>query len=107
MHGDILHAFKYHPLGPIMYLGFTFVAMACLYGNIKGKRFMIDSKLANQVFIAFVSAFFLFGAIRMMLVTGYSGTAKEKIWRAALEQNSRAEKAAEQNNVPKPSFQKQ
>ena len=69
-----------------MYLGFTFVALGCLVGNIKGKRMMIDSKLANKIFITFVTIFFLFGATRMALTTGYSGTEKEKLWRAVLEQ---------------------
>jgi hypothetical protein len=86
LHGDIVTAFKCHPLGVPMYLGFTFVALGCLVGNIKGKRMMIDSKLANKIFITFVTIFFLFGATRMALTTGYSGTEKEKLWRAVLEQ---------------------
>ena len=84
LHGNFITAFKSHPLGIPMYLGFTFVALACLYGNFKGQRLIIDSKLANQIFIGFVAVFFVFGVLRMALVSGYAGTDKEKIWRAAL-----------------------
>jgi protein-S-isoprenylcysteine O-methyltransferase Ste14 len=84
LHGDIVTSFKAHPLGIPMYLGFTAVALGSLYGNIKGVRLMIDSKWASKIFIWFVAIFFVFGAVRMLSVTHYSGTAKEKIWRAAL-----------------------
>ena len=67
-----------------MYLGFTALALGCLYGSFKGQRMIIDSKFMNMVFIGFVVVFFVFGATRMLLTTGYSGTTKEKIWRAAL-----------------------
>jgi Protein of unknown function (DUF2752) len=85
LHGNIVTSFKAHPLGIPMYLGFTFVALGCLYGNFKGLRMMIDSKLANKVFIGFVSVFFVFGVVRMLLVSGYAGTDKEKLWRSVLE----------------------
>jgi hypothetical protein len=85
LHGDIVMSFKAHPLGMVMYLGFTFVALACLYGNFIGKRTMIDSNWANRIFIGFVVVFFVFGAARMLTVTHYSGTDKEKMWRAAID----------------------
>ena len=89
LHGNFITAFKCHPLGVPMYLGFTFVALGSLYGNFIGQRLMIDSKWANKIFIGFVTVFFIFGAIRMMVTPGYSGTDKEKIWRAALGSNDK------------------
>ena len=71
-----------------MYLGFTFVALASLYGNIKGQRFLIDSKLMNKIFVWFVSVFFVFGAVRMLTVTHYSATTKEKLWRGMMEEKN-------------------
>ena len=88
LHGDIVTAFKCHPLGVPMYLGFTFVALASLYGNIKGQRFLIDSKLMNKIFVWFVSVFFVFGAVRMLTVTHYSATTKEKLWRGMMEEKN-------------------
>jgi len=87
LHGDIIGAFKYHPLGVPMYLAFTFVALAALYGNFKGLRLMMDTKKANFAFVSFVALFFLFGGIRMALMPGYAGTDKEKLWRAAMNPN--------------------
>lgn len=87
LHGDLLTAFKVHPLGVPMYLGFTFIALGSLYGNFKGLRLMIDSRLANKIFIGFVAVFFVFGAARMLMTNHYSGTDKEKLWRGMLEQS--------------------
>ena len=84
LHGHIAAAFHSHPLGVPMYLGFTFLGMASLYGNFKGQRFMLDSKLMNQLFIGFVAVFFVFGLIRMATVTGYGGTEKEKMWQSLM-----------------------
>ena len=70
-----------------MYLGFTFIALGSLYGNFKGLRLMIDSRLANKIFIGFVAVFFVFGAARMLMTNHYSGTDKEKLWRGMLEQS--------------------
>ncbi len=89
LHGDIAASFKAHPLGMPMYLGFTFVALACLYGNIVGKRTLIDTNIANRIFIGFVSVFFVFGAIRMLLVHGYAGTDKEMLWRSVIGQDKK------------------
>lgn len=81
LHGNILQAVKCHPLGIPMYLGFTFVALASLYGNFKGQRLLLDSKIANLAFVWFVGIFFAFGLARMALVSGYAGTDKEKAFR--------------------------
>ena len=69
-----------------MYLGFTFLALGSLYGNFIGQRLIMDSKLANKIFISFVVVFFLFGAVRMLTTTHYAGTDKENLWRSAMGQ---------------------
>ena len=66
-----------------MYLGFTFVALGCLYGNFKGLRMLIDSNWANMTFVTFVVIFFIYGAARMAMTTNYQ-TQKEKIWSSAI-----------------------
>ena len=86
LHGDLITAFKVHPLGVPMYLGFTFLALGSLYGNFIGQRLIMDSKLANKIFISFVVVFFLFGAVRMLTTTHYAGTDKENLWRSAMGQ---------------------
>lgn len=81
IHGDFVTAFKVHPLGPIMYLGFTFIALGTLYGNITRKRMLIDTDWASKIFIWFVSLFFVFGFARMAFVTNFAATPKEILWR--------------------------
>ncbi|MBI1334585.1 MAG: DUF2752 domain-containing protein [Armatimonadetes bacterium] len=84
LHGHVIEAFKCHPLGVPMYLAFTFVALASLYGNFKGKRLLIDSPKANTAFVSFVVVFFVFGGIRMALEPGFSGTSKEMAYRSLM-----------------------
>ena len=86
LHGHIVDAFKCHPLGVPMYLAFTFVALAALYGNFKGLRVLLDSKKASSAFVGFVIVFFVYGGIRMATTTGFSGTAKEKAFRSLMGQ---------------------
>jgi hypothetical protein len=81
IHGDLLTSFKAHPLGPVMYLGFTFVGLGTLYGNVVKKRMLIDTDWASRIFVIFVSIFFVFGFVRMALTTQYAATPKEIYWR--------------------------
>lgn len=90
LHGHIVEAFKCHPLGVPMYLAFTFVALAALYGNIKGVRLMIDAPKANIAFVTFVVIFFVFGGIRMAVMPGFAGTDKEKAYRSFMTQSPQA-----------------
>jgi hypothetical protein len=83
LHLDFATSWRAHPLGIPMYLGFTFVALGCLYGNIKGLRMLIDSNWANMTFVTFVVIFFIYGAARMAMTTNYQ-TQKEKIWSSAI-----------------------
>ena len=85
IHGNFVESFHAHPLGPFMYLGFTFVALACLYGNLKGKRFLIDSPRASTLSGSAIGIFFAFGLARMALVSGFSSP-KEKMIRGFMEQ---------------------
>lgn len=87
LHGDIVTSFKAHPLGIPMYLGFTGVALASLYGNIIKKRLMLDSKIANNSFVGFVAVFFVFGLARMALVANYASTPAEVFIRGAKGRN--------------------
>lgn len=83
LHGDFATSWRAHPIGIPMYLGFTFVALGTLYGNIKNLRMLIDSNWANRVFVGFVGIFFAFGLIRMALTPNFQ-TPKEKFWSAAM-----------------------
>lgn len=84
LHGDIVRSFVAHPMGLLMYLGFTAVALGALYGNIIKKRLLVDSKLANSIFVGFVVVFFLFGLIRMAVMKDYASTPAEKMIRGGL-----------------------
>ncbi|HLO98404.1 MAG TPA: DUF2752 domain-containing protein, partial [Fimbriimonas sp.] len=81
LEGQFVQSFKAHPMGLLMYLGFTAVALGSLYGNIIKKRLLVDSKLANNVFVGFVAVFFVFGAIRMAMMPNYASTPVEKMMR--------------------------
>ncbi|OWU65175.1 MAG: hypothetical protein CBB60_006020 [Armatimonadetes bacterium Cent15-Ar3] len=83
LHLDFVTSWHAHPLGIPMYLGFTFVALGSLYGNIKGLRLMIDSNWANRAFVVFVAVFFVFGAVRMAITPKYQ-TQKEQMWSSAI-----------------------
>lgn len=78
LHGDFAAAFKAHPLGPLLYLGFTITAFMALYGAIKQLHFRTDTKLANRIATVVGIVFFGFGIYRMATTTNY---------RSAHEQN--------------------
>lgn len=80
-----------------MYLAFTFVALGSLYGNFKGLRLMIDSRKSNAAFVSFVVVFFLFGGIRMATTPGFSGTDKEKAFRAYMARSNEPSTKPRQN----------
>lgn len=74
MHGNWLASWEAHPLGGFLYALFTVSAGACLYGWVKEKRFVSDSRPANM---------FLFGVA--IAVVGFG------VWRfATLEYNTHA-----------------
>lgn len=81
IHGQIGTAFKAHPLGPILYAIFSFIGLGSLWGVIRNKKLMIDTNKANLIFICTISIFFIFGVIRMAMVTHYSKTPTELFWR--------------------------
>jgi hypothetical protein len=81
IHGNFTAAFSAHPLGIPMYLLLTYVGVGSLWGNLRGKRLLIDTTLANRIFIGVVALFFIFGAIRMTLTPNFAATDKELLWR--------------------------
>ncbi|MCB0824752.1 MAG: DUF2752 domain-containing protein [Armatimonadetes bacterium] len=82
LHGQFGDAFHDHMFGPILYLGFTFTAFACLFGFIKRKRFRQDTKLANVVLSSVLVVFLVYGTIRFIMTPLHSPfTAKSSITR--------------------------
>jgi hypothetical protein len=89
VHGQLLTSLKAHPLGWFMYGTLTFVGLGCLWGNIRGKRMLVDTPTANRILVGFIIVFFIFGLARMALSPNYAATKKELLWRAAMEQERR------------------
>ena len=71
VHGDFALAFQAHPLGPLLYLGFTVTALLALRGFVTGRRLIADSPMATRLLIAVALSFFAFGLVRMALVPHY------------------------------------
>ena len=78
IHGNFAEAFHAHPLGPPMYLLFTFTALMGLYGYVRGARFATDSKEFTRITAVAVTIFLTFGVVRMA-ITPHFGTPSEHI----------------------------
>ena len=72
LHGNIGQAFASHWFGPFLYLGFTIVAFASLYGFLKNMRIRGESLLLNRIIIVAAVIFFGYGFSRMALVNHYA-----------------------------------
>ncbi|RYG48378.1 DUF2752 domain-containing protein [bacterium] len=71
LHGDFGTAFRAHPLGPLLYLGYTVSALLSLYLARKSLRFDPADRRIERAMMIGAAAFFAFGAVRMALTTGY------------------------------------
>jgi len=78
IHGHFAEAFHAHPLGPIMYLLYTFTALMAGYGFLRGARFVTDSKQFVRFTNVAIVIFVAYGAVRMA-TTPHFGTENEHL----------------------------
>jgi hypothetical protein len=71
IHGDLAFSLHAHPLGPILYLIFTAIAVLGLIGWFKQMRLLTDSPRINRVLLAGAVVFLGFGLARMAVVSNY------------------------------------
>ncbi|HWD39337.1 MAG TPA: DUF2752 domain-containing protein [Fimbriimonas sp.] len=76
LHGDFKLAFSAHPLGPPMYLIYTFSAFVALYGFVRSRHFDLTTRTMSRTLSALAIIFLAFGVTRMIL-TPHFRTAKE------------------------------
>jgi hypothetical protein len=79
LHGNFGLAFHAHPLGPFLYLGFTLLAVLCVYGFAVRKRVVLDSVQMSRVLIVCSVIFLAFGLGRMA-VTPHFRTPTEQMF---------------------------
>lgn len=65
LHGQWSVAFAAHPLGPILYLGFTTSAFLAVYGFVRKKLLVLNSVGMSRFLFACAMVFMGFGLIRM------------------------------------------
>lgn len=71
VHGDFSESFHAHPLGPPLYLIFSFFAILALYGFVKQKRINTSYRWVSKPLAAFGILFIVFGIARFALTTNY------------------------------------
>ncbi len=74
VHGDFRTAFHAHPLGPILYLGFTASAWIGLVGYFKKQRLITDSVEVSRFMVGVATVFLCFGLIRMAVTPHYANS---------------------------------
>jgi hypothetical protein len=72
IHGHFIDAFRAHPLGPILYLLFTFFALVNLWGFIKGLRVDTGGRKWMLGIMAGGVIFFAFGLVRFIYTKHYA-----------------------------------
>jgi hypothetical protein len=70
LNGDVVGSFQAHLFGPILYAGFTLSALFCLYGFLRVKRFLSDSKEMTLLLAVVVTLFVSYGVFRFFASTG-------------------------------------
>lgn len=65
LHGDFASAFRAHPFGPILYIGFTISGLMCLWAWI-GRRTLIYRPALNRLLLGFILVFLAFSAWRFI-----------------------------------------
>jgi hypothetical protein len=79
VHGQFGHAFEAHPLGSLLYLGFTASALICGYTFFKGIRWRTETR-AHAVFLSIVLALFLTFGIWRFATQRMVYQEETKIW---------------------------
>ena len=72
IHGHFVDAFKAHPLGPILYLAFTAMALINIWAFAKRLRVNTGSRRWSIGIVAGAVIFFGFGIARFILVSNYA-----------------------------------
>lgn len=72
IHGHWAEAFHAHPLGPFLYLGFTWFALANLASAYKKRRLDTTSKAWSWGIMICAVTFFGFGILRFILTPHYA-----------------------------------
>lgn len=72
IHGQFVDAFRAHPLGPLLYLAFTFFALANLWGFFKKRRIDTSGRKWMLGIMASAFIFFGFGIVRFLVTTKYA-----------------------------------
>jgi hypothetical protein len=78
LHGNFSLAFHAHPLGPLLYLGFTASALTAIYGFWKLQRLVLDSVAMSRFLTISAFIFLAFGLVRMA-VTPHFRSEKEQL----------------------------
>lgn len=79
LHGDFGLAFRAHPLGPLVYLAFTLVAILGIYGFATKRRLVLDSPGMGRILATCSIVFLAFGLVRMA-VTPHFRTPTEQAY---------------------------
>lgn len=64
VHGNFGLAFSSHPLGPLLYAGFTILAVSSFVASIRGSRLQTNTRPFNLTLIVFFAVFFAHGIWR-------------------------------------------
>ena len=68
VHLQLGTAFRAHPLGPLLYLGFTGTALLALWGWFRGLYLDLSSRQFGRVATATLAVFLVFAAVRFATV---------------------------------------
>jgi hypothetical protein len=79
IHGQLGLAFHAHPLGPIMFLGFTISALTCGWGFLKNQRWRTEVREHTLILLAVLIIFVSFGAWRFYSERAFY-TPEASIW---------------------------
>ena len=71
LHGDLALAFHAHPLGPILYLGYTVFALGTFALFLRRRRWH-DGRWTTPAFATLFGVFLGFGLVRMALTPHYA-----------------------------------
>ncbi len=71
VHMDLATAFRAHPLGPLLYLGFTLSAGLALWGWWKGRYLDLSSRAFNRMAATVFALFLVFAAVRFVSSPDY------------------------------------
>ena len=72
LHGNFRLAFHAHPLGPLLYLGFTAVGWSGFWAWVRKLRFRTEEPIFSRLSISCAIAFIGFGVVRAAVTPHYA-----------------------------------